>query len=244
MGTTSSMDTESLAFFGGLVSMIGGMALTMAVVAVIVWLVSRAVNVIPREHHRFNTGRLWTFYGVWVFLNIGLIILAVATYDADGGDGSDWQYSVAQLLVQAYMTGCIFWVMLKVPAAFSAAFATYSPEVVPPGDHGRLAGLSYAILSLVSLVFLLIASFAMGQGNPLTMLQKQLAMQQDAASPFAMPAGEIAMACGGGVLGIVSLVLLIIFIVKISTSRGALLKLQHDAANPAPSAPPSVPTGG
>ena len=241
MGTTSSMDTESLAFFGGLVSMIGGIALTMAVVAVIVWLISRAVKVIPLEHHRFSTGRLWTFYGVWVFLNIGLIILAAATYDADG---SDWQYSVAQLLVQAYMTGCIFWVMLKVPAAFSAAFATYSPEVVPPGDHGRLVGLSYAILSLVSVVLLMITSFAMGQGNPLTMLKKQLAMQQEADSPFAMPAGEIGMACGGGVLGIVSLVLLIIFIVKISTSRGALLKLQHEAANPAPSAPPSVPTGG
>ena len=244
MGTTSSMDTESLAFFGGLVSMIGGMALTMAVVAVIVWLVSRAVNVIPREHHRFNTGRLWTFYGVWVFLNIGLIILAVATYDADGGDGSDWQYSVAQLLVQAYMTGCIFWVMLKVPAAFSAAFATYSPEVVPPGDHGRLAGLSYAILSLVSLVFLLIASFAMGQGNPLTMLRNQLSVQQESDSPLAMQPGEIAMACGSGILGIVSLVLLIIFVVMISKSRGALLKLQHEAENPAPSVPPSAPIAG
>ena len=244
MGTTSNMDTESFAFFAGLLSMIGGVVFAMAVVGVIVWLISRAVKVIPREHHRFSTGRLWTFYGVWVFLNIGLIILAVATYDADGGDGSDWQYPVAQLLVQAFMTGAIFWVMLKVPAAFSAAFATYSPEVVPPGDHGRLVGLSYAILSLVSVVFVLVTSLVMGQGNPLTMVNKQLAAQQDAGSPFAMPAGEIAMGCGGGVLGIVSLVLLVIFMVKISTSRGALLKLQHDAANPAPSAPPSVPTGG
>ena len=244
MGTTNNMDAGSIAFFGGIASMIGGVLFTIAFVAVIVWLISRAVTVIPREHHRFSAGRLWTFYGVWVLLNIGLIILAVATYDADGGEGPDWQYSVAQLLVQAYMTGCIFWVMLKVPAAFSSAFATYSPEMVPPGDHGRLVGLAYAILSLVSVVFILVTSFVMGQGNPLTMLRNQLSVQQESDSPLAMQPGEIAMACGSGILGIVSLVLLIIFVVMISKSRGALLKLQHEAENPAPSVPPSAPIAG
>ena len=242
MGTTNNMDADSFAFFVGLFSMIGGVVFAMGLVAVFVWLILRAVMVIPREHHRFSAGRLWTFYGVWGFLNVGLIILAVATFDAEGGEGSDWPYSVAQLLVQAYMTGCIFWIMLEVPAAFRTAFATYPPEVVPASDHGRIVGLSYAILSLVSVVFMLITSFAMGQGNPLMMIRKQLSSQQEANSPFAMPAGEIAMGCGGSILGIVSLVLLILFIVKISASRKALLKLQHEAENPAPAAPPSVPS--
>ena len=55
--------------------------------------------------------------------------------------------------------------------------------------------------------------------------------------------GQLIMGCGQSILGIVSMVLLIIFIVTITRSRGALLKLRHEDANPAPSTPPAVPPG-
>ena len=67
-----------------------------------------------------------------------------------------------------------------------------------------------------------------------------MGMQQGVDPSFDDSVGQMAMACGTSIQEIVLIVLLVIFLVQVSTSRVALLELHDELRNPVPRSPPTA----
>ena len=248
MSTTGAMDPDSIALLMGMVSMLGGLLFMAALGAVIAWLIARAVKVIPPEVRRIGPSIVWGLYFAWVLLAAVLVAFTFFAYDPNADEESVLLFPIVQIPVQVFGMVATCWVMFGVPASFTAAFAAHPDSGASGGDHGRLIGLSIAMISVVTGVATSIGNLIMGQANPLREVKRSMAMQQAMYSPFDVPVGQMVMGCGMSILGIVLIVLLVIFLVRISKSRGALVRLQRgalvrlqdDLRTPPTSAPPTA----
>ena len=236
MGDADSVDMDSFAFIAGVASMSVGTLVTLVLLGIVAWLITRAVSVIPREQSGINVGRFWGLFVLWLLMNVALVPIAALTYQQDGDGGPSPLVPICQFVVGVFTVWGIFWIALRVPAAFKTAFASYSEQMVSMGNHGRIQGLCLAILAAVATIGSFVGSLALGLGNPLSVLQRQTD-GMTGVSPGIQP-GELVLSCGSGILGIAMLVLMIIFLVQITNSRTALLRLQHETEDPSSPGPP------
>ena len=169
-----------------------------------------------------------------------MIAFTLVTYDPDAADESTSLYSFAQIPGQLFYMAATCWVMIRVPASLKAAFAAHPEPTSPQGDHGRLTGIWIAVLGVASGVVGVVGGLVVGQKNPLNEVQRSMAMQHGVDSPFDLPASQMVMGCAMSILGLAMIVLLVIFLVQVSKARGSLLRLQDEARNPVPSAPPAA----
>ncbi|MBC03667.1 MAG: hypothetical protein CMJ34_10265 [Phycisphaerae bacterium] len=240
-GTNNGMDPESIALVFMFVIMGVTILMVAGIGAVVFWLFSRAAAVIPLEQRRIGPGAIWGLYGAWMLAAIGVMSYGIITSDPEGGAESGGFLPFVQMIADLVFIASTAWIMTGLPAGFAAAFSSYSPERVPAGGHGRVLGVWLIIIAVATGVTNLVGNLVFDMGNPFDQMQDSMEMQQGAGSPLGVATGQLIMGCGQSILGIVSMVLLIVFIVTITRSRGALLKLRHEDENPAPSTPPAAP---
>lgn len=207
-----------------------GLLLAVVIGSICSWLAARAVAAVPVEQRRIQPSAIWGIQVLsWLIMIVSggtTYLLAVNPEPSDAVLYGNLALSVTFGLLQSVW---IWWVGIALPRSFEAAFGSYEGDPgVPDCNHGRTLGLAMLAVYTVFFAVSQVATFAMGGGNPVADVRRQMAQQQDPDLAQQIP--QMVVGCANAILGVAYMVLLIIFLVSITRSRRALLDLQYETS--------------